>query len=70
MTTRCEAYEILDEKDRGIGRFKNSQLSNEPGEAPFLVCDHAHHTIAEAKACDKFSRFTADRIRPPITHSP
>jgi hypothetical protein len=54
-------YEILDEKDRGTGRFKNSQLSNEPGEAPFLVCDHAHHTISEAKACDRFSRFTSDR---------
>jgi hypothetical protein len=70
MTTRCEVYEILDENDCGVGRFKNSQLSNERGEPPFLVCDHSHHTVAEAKACDRFGRATVSRIGPLITPAP
>lgn len=37
--------------ERGDGAWQMTRTSNNPGEPPFLFCDHAHPTLAEAEAC-------------------
>jgi hypothetical protein len=56
MTVKYDALVMVGTEEAGDKRWQSVRYSDEPGDAPFLFCEHAHKTYAEAAACREYGR--------------